>query len=216
MSALKFFKQGIKLSIDTAANNNSKIISSSVENAANSMLELSTGIHALVVYSDRSKLRELWSFYTKKSIEENDGVVYLAPFYDTIDCVRNALSEGKMAIDVGKYEKEEKPLIIKDSLEKYYEGNTNVFNVKFVLKTNHELIEYAKTLDKKHVSVLGDLGAFFFKDQIQNLMDYESSLPIEFEDNLRGICLYHQMDFDRLSIGQQNSILDRHKIALKI
>ncbi|HET6590142.1 MAG TPA: MEDS domain-containing protein [Candidatus Nitrosocosmicus sp.] len=199
------------------SNSNSNIISTTVDNAINSILDSLSGLHALVVYSDRSKLKDLWSLYAKKSIEEKNELVCVAPFYDTIDSVRNSLSGGEVSIDVAKYEKEEKSLILVDSLEKYYNANSNhVLDIKSLLKANNELVEYANSLNKKGVSILGDAGAFLFKDHVQSLIDYESSLPAEFDANLRGICLYHQKDFDRLSVDQKKKIIDHHKIAIKI
>lgn len=198
--------------------NNNNIISTTAEYAANSILEIQSGIHALVVYSDRSKLRELWSVYTKKSIEEKNELVCLLPFYESVDSVRQILLQGHKPVDIQKYENEQKSLIIVDSLEKYYNVNNHeIFSVESLLKANDKLVEYAKAVKKKRVSILGDLGAFFFfKDNIQSLINYESSLPIEFKYNLKGICLYHQKDFDRLSIDQKNKIIGNHKIAIKI
>ena len=69
---------------------------------------------------------------------------------------------------------------------------------------------------RKKVSILGEMGVFFFKNQIQSLIDYEFSLPTEFDTNLKGICLYHQKDFDRLSTNQKEELINHHKIAIKI
>lgn len=46
-------------------------------------------------------------------------MILINPFYETIDSVRQFLSIGPKAIDVDKYEREEKTLVIIDSLEKY-------------------------------------------------------------------------------------------------
>ncbi len=60
------------------------------------------------------------------------------------------------------------------------------------------------------------MGPFVFKNQIQSLIDYEFSLPIEFNINLKGICLYHEKDFDRLPPDQKEKIIKHHKITMKI
>ena len=197
-------------------NNGNSIKSLHVETAANTMLESPYGVHAVILYSDRATLREFWSLYTKKSIEERTELVCLAPFYETVDAVRNTLSEGQISMDVNKFEKEEKSLIIMDALEKYRNKYANVFDVNSLLKANNDLVEYADALKKKKVSILGEMGVFFFKNQIQSLIDYEFSLPTEFDTNLKGICLYHQKDFDRLSTNQKEELIDHHKIAIKI
>lgn len=188
-----------------------------VEKAANVITESLDRIHALVIYSDMMKLREFWSLYIKKCVEEKNEVVYIAPFYETVDTVRKLLSEGPVSIDIQKYETDKKSLIIVDSLEKYLDKNAKEFNVMSLLKANEDLVEYAEgELKKKGVSFLGDSGAFLFKNQIQSLLDYEASLPRQFEINLKGICLYHVKDFDRLSMDQKEQVIKQHKIAVKI
>lgn len=187
-----------------------------MEEAADTLLESPYGTHALIVYSNMMTLREFWSLYTKKSVEEKKEVAYLAPFYETVDSVRKTLSEGPIPIDIQKYEKDEKSLIIVDALEKYLDKDANTFDVKSLLKANQDLVEYANTSDKKGVSFLGDMGPFVFKNQIQSLIDYEFSLPTGFDFNLKGICLYHEKDFDRLPADQKEKIINHHKMAMKI
>lgn len=197
-------------------NDGNSIKSLHVETAANTMLESPYGVHAVIIYSDITALKDFWSLYTKKSIEERTELVCLAPFYETVDSVRKILSEGHMSIDVKKYEKEVKSLIIMDALEKYRDKSVNAFDVDSLLKANHDLVEYADALKKNRVSILGEMGVFFFKNQIQRLIDYEFSLPTEFESSLKGVCLYHQKDFDRLSTDQKEKLINHHKIAIKI
>ena len=96
-----------------------------IENAANTISESDYGTHTLVVYEDLEKLREFYSYYVKKRIEERNEVIQLAPFYETEDSVRKSLSEGHFSIDVEKWEKDKKSLIIVDSLKKYF-GNESL------------------------------------------------------------------------------------------
>ena len=107
-------------------------------------------------------------------------------------------------------------MIIVDSLEKYLDKSSNAFDIESLLKANQELVTYASLLNKKGVSFLGDSGAFLFKNQIHNLVEYESSLPKEFDIDLKGICLYHQKDFDRLSKDQKELVTKHHKMVIKI
>ena len=79
-----------------------------VENASNTISELDYGIHTLVVYEDLVMLREFYSQYVKKGIEERNEIIQLAPFYETEDSVRKTLSEGPVSIDIEKWEKAEK------------------------------------------------------------------------------------------------------------
>lgn len=48
------------------------IITTHVEEATETLLESPYGVHALIIYPDMMTLREFWSFYAKKSIEEKN------------------------------------------------------------------------------------------------------------------------------------------------
>ena len=96
-------------------------------------------------------LREFYSYYVKKRIEERNEVIQLAPFYETEDSVRKSLSEGHFSIDVEKWEKDKKSLIIVDSLKKYFGGES----LESDYDSNKKLVDYAKTIGKSGVSILG-------------------------------------------------------------
>ena len=183
-----------------------------IENAANTISESDYGTHTLVVYEDLEKLREFYSYYVKKRIEERNEVIQLAPFYETEDSVRKSLSEGHFSIDVEKWEKDKKSLIIVDSLKKYFGNET----VESDYISNKNLVKYAKMMGKSGVSVLGDIGAFPYKHRIQELVNYELSLPSKYDIDLKSICLFHKKDFNRLSEEQKQKVIDHHEISLKI
>ena len=114
--------------------------------------------------------------------------------------------------DISKHE-QEKALIIADSLERYFgEENTDDYTFKI------SLVDHAKKIGKNGLSILGDMGAFIHKSKDRELVDYELSLPTKYEDGiaLKGFCLYHQKDFDRLSDEQKQKLVEHHSKALKI
>jgi hypothetical protein len=162
----------------------------------------------MIVYPDLKALRKLYSNYAHKQIKENNEVVLINPFYETADSVRQVLSQyDHGGIDVSKYEKEES-LLIADALEEYI-GNQPLVYVK------KGLANYSK-LGKKGLSVLADLGAYNHKSMCKELVDYELSLPTKFDTHMKGYCLYHQKDFDKLSDVQKQKLIEHHGKALKI
>jgi len=125
-------------------------------NASNTISESDYGIHTLVVYEDLVILREFYSQYVKKGIEERNEVIQLAPFYETEDSVRKTLSEGHISIDIAKWEKVEKSLIIVDSLKKY----TGNVSPESDYDYNKYLVEYAKAMEKSGLSIIADKAPF--------------------------------------------------------
>ena len=169
------------------------------------------GAHYIIIYPDLDTLRELYSSYIHTQIEENNEIVLVNPFYETINSVRQVLSEkyNDGMDDVCKREKE-KSLIIIDSLEQYFGQQPN-------MPFRMSLANHAKKIGKNGLSILGDAGAYPHQSKHKDLVDYESSLPTKFNDvPMKGFCLYHQKDFDTFSDEQQQKLIEHHSKAIKI
>ena len=162
------------------------------------------GSHFLVIYHDLDTFRELYSLYAKAALKDNEIVVIL-PFYETVNNVRSILSEDSACIDVGKYEKEQSLLII-DSLKSYFGSQEGL--MPFVKK----IVEFAKVSGRSGVSVIGDMGPFFYYGKNDGLLHYETTtLPTRFEGiNLKGICTYHRQDFKKFSEKEKGMLLNHH------
>jgi MEDS: MEthanogen/methylotroph, DcmR Sensory domain len=180
-----------------------------VDVALEQIIHARYGAHYMLIYPDMTVLRELYSNYVHKQIKENNEIVLLNPFYETPESVRQVLSEkyDHGMDDISKFEKEES-LLIADALEEYL-GNQPLIYVKKSLEN------YAK-MGKNGVSVLADLGAYPHKSMYNDLVDYELSLPTKYNVQMKGFCLYHQKDFDKLSEAQQQKLIEHHGKALKL
>src|SRR5919205_3110830 len=91
-----------------------------VNDALDHINQAEHGAHYIIIYPDLDTLRELYSNYVHKQIEENNEIVLINPFYETTDSVRQVLSEGydHGVNSISKYQKEES-LLIADALERY-------------------------------------------------------------------------------------------------
>ena len=185
------------------------LINCHVNDALDHMSKSEHGSHSLIIYPDLDTLRDLYSNYVHKQIKENNEIVLLNPFYETPESVRQVLSEkyDHGMDDISKFEKEES-LLIADALEEYL-GNQPLIYVKKSLEN------YAK-MGKNGVSVLADMGAYPHKSMYNDLVDYELSLPTKYNVQMKGFCLYHQKDFDKLSDEQQQKLIEHHNKTLEI
>jgi hypothetical protein len=207
----------------------------------------------VIIYEDLMTLREFYSYYIQIQIEEKKEMVLINPFYETTDTLRETLATGYKPIDVKKYEKIEKRLVIGDSLKKYLgqkekagdggigyvdsqqredveQITENKVNKKSNIKTtnkvrgesnywwadNKQMIEYADKMGNVGLSILADAGAFHFMSKTMELLEYECSLPKQFDLNMKAFCLYHQKDFDRLSEEQKQELANHHGSVIKI
>jgi hypothetical protein len=179
-----------------------------VEEAIEHLDKAECGAHYIIIYPDQLTVKDLYSNYTYKQIEDNNGMVQINPFYETTDSVRQILSEkyNDGMNDVSKRE-QEKSIIIVDSVEEYF-GNPNHMYFKI------SLANYARQLGKNCLSILADMGAYHYKSK--DLVDYESSLPTKFDVPMKGFCIYHKKDFDRFSDEQKQKLIEHHGKALNI
>ena len=68
--------------------------------------QIESGAHYIFIYNDLITFRQIYSYYAKILLEENNELVLLLPYYETTDSVRRHLWENEHAcIDVRKYEK---------------------------------------------------------------------------------------------------------------
>jgi hypothetical protein len=169
----------------------------------------SLGTHALVLYPDLLTLRELYSFYARSALGDSEVFLFL-PYLETVANVKRVLSEDSANIDVRKYEKEQS-LLIMDSLKGYFGLQEGL--IPFLLQT----ADFAKKSGKS-LSVLSDMGSFFYYNKKDDLLQYEMSLPSRYEKmNLKGFCAYNLRDFDvRFSDKERQDLIKHHGKTLML
>ncbi len=163
----------------------------------------------MIVYSDFQTLREYYKTYVQKQILFDNGNVFISLFYETTNSIRQVLAERLNDLEFLYYERENF-LSIMDALKLYYYVKKN--NLYFI----DNMIGYAHRKGRNGISILDDVGPFFFKGKLQELVEYELSLPKKFITKRKELCLYHQKDFNRLSEDQKQKIINHHDIVLKI
>jgi MEDS: MEthanogen/methylotroph, DcmR Sensory domain len=189
------------------------LVNCHVDDAFDQISQTEYGVHYMLIYPNLATLRMLYSNYTHKQIEDNNEIVLINPFYETEDSVRQVLSQSNNydTMDyVYKYERE-KTLMIIDSLYEYFERQ-QPDDVSF----KNGLADYAKQIGKNGLSILADMGAYPHRSKYNELLDHELSLPTKFDIAMKGFCLYHQKDFDKLSEQQKQKLIEHHGKAIKI
>ena len=166
------------------------------------------GAHYMVIYPDLVTLREIYSNYIRNQLNNNETVL-INPFYETTDSVRQVLSEkyNDGINDISKHDGEQS-LVIVDAMKEY-------FGTQPLIYLKKGLVNYSK-LGKKGLSVLVDMGPYSLRSKHKELVEYELSLPRKYDVKMKGYCLYHQKDFERLSDEQQQKLIEHHGKAVRI
>ena len=166
-------------------------------------------MHCLLIYPDLKTFREFYIRYIQRQIDERNEIILFNPFYETVGTVRQNLSRGY--IDLVKFQHtSDISLIIADSLNQY-------FGKVPIAKFRKMLVMFAIKKKKQGVSILSDMGSYFFKTLCNELVDYELSLPKKYDNQVKGLCLYNQLDFDnRLSKRQKEELINHHGMAIML
>jgi hypothetical protein len=167
------------------------------------------GLHCLFIYPNLKTFREFYTRYIQKQIDIKNEIILFNPFYETVGSVRQNLAKGNIQLDEFQ-NKSDISLIIADSLDQYF-GKVSMVEFK------NKLVEFATEKRKDGVSILSDMGSYFFKRLYKELIDYELTLPTQFDSLLKGICIYNQLDFDtRLTEKQKLDMVNHHGMAIKL
>lgn len=164
------------------------------------------GEHNILIYPDRYALREIYSRACKIALENNEAVIMLL-YYESRDDVVAYLKE--LDIDVNRYEKKERSLLLIDSAKDYF-GSAKDFLFYMSLMNKN-----AAARNKHGILVLLDEGFHYYHHRISSqeqreinlLMEYEESLPTKINLNVKILCLYHVLDFNILKQANQDEYL---------
>src|SRR5215204_3912581 len=184
-------------------NESQTVFRGNAEEISNELRRSEIGSHLLVEYPDLPTLREMYSYYTKSALYDGNEIVVILPFYETTDMVRHILSEDSACLDVRKYEKEQR-LLIMDSLRGYFGSADGL--MPFVKQT----VEYGESSGRNAVTVISDMGSFFYYCKKDGLIGWEMKLPCKYEMNLKGFCIYHTRDFKSLSEENKRELYRHH------
>lgn len=180
------------------------------EDAVEKISESNYGLHCLLIYPNLQTFRNFYKSYIKRQIAKKNEIILFNPFYETVGTVRQNLSMGHVQpLDEFAYDSDIS-LIIADSLNQYFgKVSTSEFTQR--------LVKYAIEKRKDGVTIMGDMGSYFFKLMNKELLDYELSLPTQFNAPQKGLCIYNQLDFDdRLTEKQKQFMVDHHGMAIKL
>jgi hypothetical protein len=163
------------------------------------------GEHNIMIYPDLYILREIYSRFCKTNLENNEAVMILS-HYDTREVIRKYLRE--LPIDLDRYEKKERSLLIIDSAEDYFGSAKDFLFYLSIMNEN------AIRRSKRGILILVDMGSRYHQHRsnyrqggIDFLLEYEESLPTKLNLKVKLLCLYHTKDFDILEAADRKQYL---------
>ena len=154
------------------------------------------GERQVIVYPDTEAFRKIYGDFAKKRIEDENEVVLLLPYYETVQTVVSVLQRN--GLNVEEYGRLGY-LIIRDSY-KTYSGFLEDRELLF-----RRVISHAICSGKSGVSIMVDMGAFSLISDLHRIaIGYQNILPQGRHLAVRGVLSYHKDDFARMSNAQRN------------
>jgi hypothetical protein len=173
-----------------------------------SLLQVPTGHHYLVLYSQIEKMRKVYSRYIKSQIQtQPESVILFLPYYDSTEKVREVLQEK--GIDIKELEKNGSVVIV--DIVKV------ISNESFGVPETERLRALTKYLENqykdKYIFVIGDMSVFHHLKKSKELLEYEKNLHKDLKiERWKELCFYHEEDFDNMFTEDQiQEMLDYHK-----
>jgi hypothetical protein len=169
------------------------------------IMQCKFGAHNLILYSDITTLAQIYSNYSKSSLESLDEIVLILPHYHSIADLLNDLTNNGINIDKCK---KEGSILVVESKKGYYSLTDKFVGVVIMTKM---LLRRANKLGKAGVTVISDMGLFFDLDRIDDLIKYETELSSSIYDmKVKVLCGYNKTDFERLREHQRQHLLNLH------
>jgi hypothetical protein len=161
------------------------------------------GSHNLLVYDDLKTFRKIYTRCSRALLPQNE-IVIIATQYETINSVKNNLQLAGVN-DVEGYLNEGTLFII--DAQHGYQG----VEAQGIWKFAQSLLTRVKKEGRQGVTWISDVGSFFGFEKIEELVQYELSLPQKNEqDTMKIVCSYHLKDFERLDENQKQTLFDHH------
>jgi hypothetical protein len=147
-------------------------------------------------------LREMYTKYVKRQLEDENKIVLMLPHYETTDSLKILLAAGNDNDIMKKYKDS---LIIMDSIQGHFGADDHMVFV-------NNLVNRAEN----GVLVIADAGPFFHLNKKDKLVEHELSMPSRFDTDLKRFCVFHKQDFNILAEEQRQKLLDHHGQVLMV
>jgi hypothetical protein len=172
------------------------------------LLNLPSGHHYLIVYSNMVKMRKIYANYIKKQMEQvPDAVVLVLTYYETTNKIRDTFN--MIGLDVKDYEK--KGSIIKLDIMKVIKHPFYKFSDVERLRELARKIE--NRFKDRSIFIMADMSVFNHLKKSSELLEYERTLhEILRIERLKEFCLYNKLDLEKMfAEDQRNTLIEYHR-----
>ena len=172
------------------------------------LLQVPTGHHYLILYSNIESMRKVYASYIKRQMEEQpDSVVLFLSYYDTTDNVRTILQSKGIQV---KEQEQKGSIIILDIVKVLDNPYFEVPDIERLRELTRKLENQFKDKTK---FVIADMSVFHHLNKSSELLEYEKNLHKDLKvERWKELCMYHKNDFQVMFTEQQaDTLKEYHK-----
>jgi MEDS: MEthanogen/methylotroph, DcmR Sensory domain len=182
--------------------NKEKLVDANLESIIQLLCECQYGEHNIVIYPNLDSFREIYARLTKARINNCNDKVILLPHYETAKSVEQALMEMDLR---AKDEVGRGSLEVIDSYHAFFDPEQTFLQV--VSAALNDAVRAGKT----GAVVIADMGSFYHRQAIDNLIAHECKIPSKQAGvNSTIFCCYNHKDFQNLTKLQEEKLCENH------
>jgi len=168
------------------------------------------GEHNAILYSGAPALHQFLIEYCRISLKSSNEILLILTYCDSIENILNALKD--IDSDIESRQKDGS-LVIRESAKAYFNLADELVDIMIMIRM---LLQRKRKLGKDGLTVMCDMGIFFHKKRIVDLILHETRLSLGSTDDneVRMICCYEKSHLTLLSQQQKQQILSTHNKVL--
>ena len=169
------------------------------------------GEHNALLYSSITTLHQLLIEYYRISLKSSNEILLILTSYDSIEDLLKALRVVDSNLDSRQ---KSGSLVIRDSAKVNFNLADELVDIMIMIRM---LLQRKRKLGKDGLTVICDMGIFFHKNRIVDLVSCETRLSLGSSDfkEVRMICCYNEPSLSLLTQQQSQQILRAHTKILE-
>ncbi len=166
------------------------------------------GEHNAVLYSSITALHQLLIEYCRVSLKSSNEILLILTSCDSIENLLKALKVFDSNLDSRQ---KDGSVVIRDSAKAYFNLTDELVDIMIMIRM---LLQRKRKLGKDRLTVIRDMGIFFHKNRIVDLVSHEANLSMGDFNEVRMICCYDKPSLSLLTQQQTQQIFSAHNNVL--
>ena len=171
------------------------------------------GDHNVILCSNSTALDQLLIEYCRISIKASNEILLILTYHKSMESILKTLKDMDINTEI---QQKDGSLVIRDSAKACFNMIDEPLDITIMIKM---LIQRMRKLNKYGLTVISDMGIFFHRKRIFDLISHETRLSLGSSSSANGnevrmLCCYEMGYFDLVTALQKQQILKTHNKVL--